>query len=38
MFDLICHVAFDMPPLTRKERADNGKNYFANMENKQDRF
>ena len=22
-FDLICHVAFDRPPLTRKERADN---------------
>ena len=22
-FDLICHVAFDAPPLTRKERADN---------------
>ena len=22
-FDLICHVAFDMPALTRKERADN---------------
>lgn len=30
-FDLICHVAFDMPPLTRKERADNVKkrNYFT---------
>ena len=30
-FDLICHVAFDMPPLTRKERADNVKkrNYFS---------
>jgi type I restriction enzyme R subunit len=30
-FDLICHVAFDKPPLTRKERADNVKkrNYFA---------
>lgn len=30
-FDLICHIAFDMPPLTRKERADNVKkrNYFA---------
>ena len=29
-FDLICHVAFDMPPLTRKERAENVKkrNYF----------
>jgi type I restriction enzyme R subunit len=22
-FDLICHVAFDQPPLTRKERAGN---------------
>ncbi len=30
-FDLICHVAFDQPPLTRKERAENvrKKNYFA---------
>ncbi|AKU27045.1 DEAD/DEAH box helicase family protein [Anoxybacillus geothermalis] len=30
-FDLICHVAFDMKPLTRKERAMNVKkrNYFA---------
>jgi type I restriction enzyme R subunit len=30
-FDLICHIAFDMPPLTRKERADNviKRNYFA---------
>ncbi|MES2680884.1 MAG: DEAD/DEAH box helicase family protein [Bacteroidota bacterium] len=30
-FDLICHVAFDKPPLTRKERANNVKkrNYFA---------
>lgn len=25
VFDLICHVAFDQPPLTRKERADNVK-------------
>jgi len=24
-FDLICHIAFDKPPLTRKERADNVK-------------
>ncbi len=24
-FDLICHVAFDQPPLTRQERADNVK-------------
>lgn len=31
VFDLICHIAFDMPPLTRKERANNVKkrNYFA---------
>lgn len=31
LFDLICHVAFDQPPLTRKERASNVKkrNYFA---------
>ncbi len=30
-FDLICHIAFDQPPLTRKERADNvrKRNYFA---------
>ncbi len=30
-FDLVCHVAFDKPPLTRKERADQVKkrNYFA---------
>lgn len=30
-FDLICHVVFDSPPLTRKERADNVKkrNYFT---------
>jgi type I restriction enzyme R subunit len=30
-FDLICHVAYDQPPLTRRERADNVKkrNYFA---------
>ncbi|SEF88941.1 EcoAI/FtnUII family type I restriction enzme subunit R [Nitrosomonas ureae] len=30
-FDLICHVAFDRPPLTRRERAENVKkrNYFA---------
>ena len=31
LFDIICHVAFDMPPLTRKERAENVKkrNYFT---------
>ncbi|SHJ66700.1 type I restriction enzyme, R subunit [Malonomonas rubra DSM 5091] len=30
-FDLICHVAFDQPPLTRRERAENvrKRNYFA---------
>ena len=30
-FDLICHVAFDQPPLTRKERAEHVKkrNYFT---------
>jgi len=30
-FDLICHVAFDQPPLTRAERANNVKkrNYFT---------
>jgi len=29
--DLICHIAYDQPPLTRKERADNvrKRNYFA---------
>ena len=30
-FDLICHIAFDQPPLTRKERADNvrKRDYFT---------
>jgi len=30
-FDIVCHVAWDMPPLTRRERAENvkKKNYFA---------
>ena len=30
-FDLVCHVAFDKPPLTRKERANNvrKRNYFS---------
>lgn len=31
LFDLICHVAFDQPPLSRRERANNVKkrNYFT---------
>ena len=31
IFDLICHVAFDQPPLTRKERANKvrKRNYFG---------
>lgn len=31
VFDLICHIAWDMPPLSRKERADRVKkhNYFT---------
>lgn len=31
LFDLICHIAFDQPPMTRKERAQNVKkrNYFV---------
>ncbi len=35
-FDLICHVAFDQPPLTRRERAENVKkrNYFAKYSEK----
>ncbi|MDO8968795.1 EcoAI/FtnUII family type I restriction enzme subunit R [Algoriphagus sp.] len=35
-FDLICHVAFDMPPLTRKERAEQvrKRNYFAKYSEK----
>jgi len=30
-FDLICHIAYGQPPLTRRERAENVKkrNYFA---------
>lgn len=36
IFDVICHVAFDQPPLTRKERANNVKkrNYFGKYEGK----
>lgn len=35
-FDLICHVAFDAKPLTRKERAENVKkrNYFTKYSEK----
>jgi type I restriction enzyme R subunit len=35
-FDLVCHVAFDQPPLTRKERANNvrKRNYFAKYQGK----
>ena len=33
-FDLICHVAFGQPPLSRRERAENvrKRNYFARYE------
>ncbi|OOM76986.1 type-1 restriction enzyme R protein [Clostridium puniceum] len=35
-FDLICHIAYDMPVLTRKERANNVKkrNYFGKYSEK----
>ncbi len=35
-FDLICHIAWDKPPLTRRERADKVKkrNYFTKYEDK----
>ncbi|WP_338401531.1 EcoAI/FtnUII family type I restriction enzme subunit R [Neptunicella marina] len=35
-FDMICHVVFDQPPLTRKERANNVKkrNYFTKYTDK----
>jgi len=35
-FDLLCHVAFDRPPLTRRERAEHVKkrDYFAKYEGK----
>ena len=34
LFDLICHIAWDRPPLTRKERAENVKkrDYFTKYE------
>ncbi len=36
IFDIICHVAFDQPPLTRKERVSNVKkrNYFGKYSGK----
>lgn len=36
IFDLVCHIAYDMPPLTRKERANNVKkrNYFGKYNEK----
>lgn len=36
IFDVICHVAFDQPPVTRRERANNVKkrNYFSKYEGK----
>ena len=36
IFDLICHVTFDMPPLSRKERAEKVKkrNYFGKYSEK----
>lgn len=36
IFDIICHVAFDQSPLTRKERANNVKkrNYFGKYKGK----
>lgn len=36
VFDLVCHIAYDMPPLTRKERANNVKkrNYFGKYNEK----
>lgn len=36
IFDIICHVAFDQPPLSRRERANNVKkrNYFGKYEGK----
>lgn len=36
IFDLVCHVAFDRPPLTRRERVENVKkrDYFTKYEGK----
>lgn len=36
IFDIICHVAYDQPPMTRKERANNVKkrNYFGKYQGK----
>lgn len=36
IFDVICHVAYDQPPLTRRERVNNVKkrNYFGKYEGK----
>ena len=36
IFDVICHVAYDQPPMARRERANNVKkrNYFAKYEGK----
>ncbi|MCT7554161.1 EcoAI/FtnUII family type I restriction enzme subunit R [Aliarcobacter butzleri] len=36
IFDLICHIAYDKPPLTRKERANSvqKRNYFNKYEGK----
>ncbi len=36
IFDIICHVAYDQPALTRRERANNvrKRNYFAKYEGK----
>ena len=36
IFDVICHIAFDQPPLSRRERANNVKkrNYFGKYEGK----
>lgn len=36
IFDLVCHIAFDQPALTRKERADNvrKRNYFGKYSEK----